>query len=90
MSGLNLTNTSSQYIIQIHDSLYGIFRTCCSEEDSGVKAEQDVDIPEDSQPSADEEEELQKTIGQVFNLHTRVLCELFFYEVRYSCYIIVK
>uniref|UniRef100_A0A8C9Y2P2 GC-rich sequence DNA-binding factor 2 n=1 Tax=Sander lucioperca TaxID=283035 RepID=A0A8C9Y2P2_SANLU len=37
----------------------------CDEADSAVKAEEDFDIPEDTQPSAEEEEQLQKKIADI-------------------------
>lgn len=39
--------------------------TCCSEADTVVKTEDDSDIPEDTQLSAEEEEQLQKKTGEV-------------------------
>lgn len=37
---------------------------CCSVASSAAKAEDDSDIPEDPQPSAEEEEQLQKKMGK--------------------------
>lgn len=45
--------------------------------DAGVKTEGDFDIPEDTQPSAEEEEQLQKKTGEVeFNLFKQKLASL--------------
>lgn len=41
-----------------------LYFTYVSGADSGVKAEEDFDLPEDTQPSAEEEEQLQKKIGE--------------------------
>ena len=45
--------------------LYNICLTCCSEADACAKAEKDLDVPEDTQLSAEEEEQLQKKTGLV-------------------------
>ncbi|KAM8894810.1 intron Large complex component GCFC2 [Spinachia spinachia] len=44
--------------------------------DSGVKAEKDVDVPEDSQPSAEEEEQLQKTIAEILQRSQAVFSDV--------------
>ncbi|KAL6113267.1 gcfc2 [Pungitius sinensis] len=46
------------------------------EVDSGVNAEQDVDIPEDSQPSAEAEEQLQKTIADILQRSQAVFSDV--------------
>lgn len=44
--------------------MYDILLKCCSEAGAGVKAEEDFDIPEDTQYSMEEEELLQKQTGE--------------------------
>lgn len=53
-----------RYYSTLITDIYDICLTCCSEADSGVKAEEDFDLPEDTQPSIEEEEQLQKKIGE--------------------------
>ncbi|KAG8001456.1 GC-rich sequence DNA-binding factor 2 [Nibea albiflora] len=58
-SGNSETETKKGYLSDI------CLTTYCSDGDAGVKTEEDFDIPEDTQPSAEEEEQLQKKTADI-------------------------